>query len=390
MVNNVTGFIGPETHLDNFEMIVSNLQDHFMGKLLGLPMGMAPCYTLHSNIHLEGQQIATELLTAAGANYYMDVCLNTDRMLAYFDTSGHDDQTLREIHGRAPAPEFLEWAVQQGIFARDASGSVVRGAHWGDPRRFCESDAEFQELLSATPATYGFDSAGPRPTNTVSRESRLNQSIAREATRAELRVNDLEQITQLRILETEATSKDAHLNSPNLGSRLSARSLGQLAPEHNQVQVVISDGLSAEAVHHNMKDLLPILMDGLTGRQLRVGQPMLVRYGRVKLAEPIADRLETDLIVYLIGERPGGDALASRSLSAYLVYRLADAAVQNRAAQFSGNRAIRFEYSVISNIYSRGLPPAEAAAVIVEKVCEIVTHQAAGNRLEALLKRGKS
>ena len=102
MVNNVTGFIGPETHLDSFEMILANLQDHFMGKLLGLPMGMAPCYTLHSNITLEGQQMATQLLTAAGANYYMDVGLNTDRMLAYFDTSAHDDQTLREIHGQAP------------------------------------------------------------------------------------------------------------------------------------------------------------------------------------------------------------------------------------------------------------------------------------------------
>ena len=70
MVNNVTGFIGPETHLDNFEMIFSNLQDHFMGKLLGLPMGMAPCYTLHSQVTLEGQQMATELLTAAGANFF--------------------------------------------------------------------------------------------------------------------------------------------------------------------------------------------------------------------------------------------------------------------------------------------------------------------------------
>ncbi|HVK64453.1 MAG TPA: ethanolamine ammonia-lyase subunit EutB, partial [Polyangium sp.] len=104
MVNNVTGFIGPETHLDNFEMIVSNLQDHFMGKLLGLPMGMAPCFTLHSHITLEGQQMATQMLTAAGANYYMDVALNTDRMLAYFDTSGHDDQTLRELYGKRVTP----------------------------------------------------------------------------------------------------------------------------------------------------------------------------------------------------------------------------------------------------------------------------------------------
>ena len=108
MVNNVTGFIGPETHLDNHEMIYSCLQDHFMGKMLGLPMGMAPCYTLHSQVTLEGQQMATELLTAAGANFFMDVYLGTDRMLAYFDTSGHDDQTLREIYDLRPAPEFLE------------------------------------------------------------------------------------------------------------------------------------------------------------------------------------------------------------------------------------------------------------------------------------------
>jgi ethanolamine ammonia-lyase large subunit len=386
MVNNVTGFIGPETHLDNFEMIVSNLQDHFMGKLIGLPMGMAPCYTLHSNIHLDGQQIATELLTAAGANYYMDVCLNTDRMLAYFDTSGHDDQTLREIHDRLPAGEFLEWCVTQGIFARTSAGSIERGPHWGNVRRFCESDAEFRELVSATPTTYGFECAGARPANNVSRTVRLNQAIAREATRAELRLNELQKIASFRIIETEASSKEAHLNSPELGSRPSADSLHTLAPERNQVQVVVSDGLSAEAVHYNTKELLPVLMEGLTARQLRLGQPILARYGRVKLAEPIAECLQVDLVVYLIGERPGGDALASRSLSAYLVYRLGDAAVRDQAARFSGNPSIRFEYSVISNIYSGGLPPVEAAAVIVDKACAILNYQAAGNRLEAMLK----
>jgi ethanolamine ammonia-lyase large subunit len=389
MINNVTGFIGPETHLDDFEMIVSNLQDHFMAKLLGLPMGMAPCYTLHSNIHLEGQQITTELLTAAGANYYMDVCLNTDRMLAYFDTSGHDDQTLREIYGRKPAPEYLEWAIKQGIFGHDTSGSIVRGPHWGDPRRFCDSESEFRSLLEATPAIYGLDAAGPRASNKVSRELLLNQSIAREATRAELRADDLMddliRITPVRVLDTEATSKDAYLNSPKLGSQLSEGSLNRLSPEHKQVQVVISDGLSAEAVHHNLHHLLPVLLEGFTGCGVTTGEPLLVRYGRVKLAETIAEKLETDLVVYLIGERPGGDAQASRSLSAYLVYRLGDPSVQAEAAQFSANPEIRFEYTVISNIYSGGLPPAEAAAVIVEKVCEILKQRAAGNRLEALL-----
>jgi ethanolamine ammonia-lyase large subunit len=129
--------------------------------------------------------------------------------------------------------------------------------------------------------------------------------------------------------------------------------------------------------------LLPVLLEGFARRGITMGDPLLVRYGRVKLAEPIAEKLETDLVVYLIGERPGGDALASRSLSAYLVYRLPGPSAQMEAAQFSGNPEIRFEYTVISNIYSGGLPPAEAGAVIVEKACEILEHRAAGNRLES-------
>jgi ethanolamine ammonia-lyase large subunit len=312
--------------------------------------------------------------------------LNTDRMLAYFDTSGHDDQTLREVHTRGPAPEFLEWGLTRGIFARDARGNVSRGPRWGDPRQFCESDAELEDLKAGTPALYGLDSAGPRPANSVSRQVRLNQGVGREAIHAELRIDELQGFAPFRTVATEASSKDAHLASPDLGARLSAQSRDWLTPEHRQVQIVVSDGLSAEAVHHNMRDLLPVLMEGFAGRGLTTGQPIAVRYGRVKLAEPLADQLHCDVIVYLIGERPGGDALASRSLSAYLVYRLADPLVQRQAARFSGNPAVRFEYSVISNIYSGGLPAAEAGGVIVDRVSDILTHKAAGNRLEDLLK----
>ena len=90
-------------------------------------MGMAPCYTLHSHTILEGQQMATQMLTAAGANYFMDVCLNTDRMLAYFDTSAHDVQTLRETYGRTPAPEFAGWAVARGILRAMATATSCAG-----------------------------------------------------------------------------------------------------------------------------------------------------------------------------------------------------------------------------------------------------------------------
>ncbi len=389
MVNNVTGFIGPETHLDNFEMILANLQDQFMGKLLGLPMGMAPCYTLHSDIILEGQQMATELLTAAGAIYYMDVELNTDRMLAYFDTSGHDNQTLREIYDRKPTPEFLEWGLERGIFQRTGEGEIVRGPQWGNPRQFCGSDEELAELTGATPATYGYECAGPRPIDAVSRRMKLHQAVGREAIHAELNIDWLQQITPCRVIATTAQSKAAHLNSPESGSVLSAESAALLKPEHSQAQILISEGLSAEAIHHNLQDLLPVLLDGLNGRGVLAGQPLVARYGRVKLAEPVAELLQTDLVIYLIGERPGGDALASRSLSAYLVYRLGTGDVQEKAAAFSHNAGIRFEYTVISNIYSAGLPPIEAASLIVEKVSQILEYQAAGNRLEALLSAKK-
>ena len=384
MVNNVTGFIGPETHLDNFEMILANLQDHFMGKLLGLPMGMAPCYTLHAKIGLDGQQMATELLASAGANYYMDVGLNIDRMLAYFDTSGHDNQTLREIHGRTTTPEYLEWALARGIFRRTAAGGIERGPTWGNPRQFCESDEEFQELKDATPALYGLENAGSRPADAVSRQVRINLAVARDAVYSELREDELRRIAPFRIIETAAASKEIHLNSPSLGAQLSAQTEASLKPEPHALQIVVSDGLSAEAVHHNLPELWPVLAAGLEARKISYGRPFLARYGRVKLAETLAVKLHTPLTIILIGERPGGDALASRSLSAYLVYQITDDETRRAAAAFSGNPAIRFETTVISNIYSGGIPPLEAASVIVEKAAAILSHKAGGNRLEAM------
>ncbi len=392
MVNNVTGFIGPETHLDNFEMIAANLQDHFMGKLLGLPMGMAPCYTLHSKIGLEGQQMATEMLTAAGATFFMDVCLNTDRMLAYFDTSGHDNQTLREIYDKEPAPEYLEWALNRGIFRRNTDGDLVRGENWGNPRMFCQTNAELEDLLRVTPSVPGFlpkDHAGPRPTNDVTREIRLHQAVGRGAIQSELDILRLSRVADFRIVKTKAIDKSSHLNHPDFGAELGLATDGEdetpLNPEHNEIQIVVSDGLSADAVHHNIEELYPVLLAGLKAKGFKLGRPMLAPYGRVKLAEPIAKAIGTRCVILLIGERPGGSAIASRSLSAYLVYHLLGEDEQRRAAEFSGNNDIQFEYSVLSNIYEAGTPAVEAGSVIVEKVEQMLRCRAAGNRLESLI-----
>lgn len=378
MVNNVTGFIGPETHRDDMEMVLSNLQDHFMGKLLGLPMGMAPCYTLHADITMEGHQIATQLLTAAGANYFMDVHLTIDRMLAYFDTSGHDDQTLREVHGLEPAPAYLDWAVERGIFERDETGAVVRGPRWGDVGQF---GADVERRAERLPAAYGFENAGPRPADAVSRALRASLAVAREAIRADLDADRLGDVAFHRIASA-APDRATHLADPAAGSRLAPESLATLEAGDDDVAIVVSDGLSAEAVHHAVPELLPVLLDGLAGGGARVAAPLLLHRGRVKAAERVADALACRLVVMLIGERPGGDENASRSMSAYLVLRLSGEE-RSRAAAFSGNADVRFEYSVISNIHAGGLPPLEAGGVIARQALDILHQGAAGNRLAA-------
>jgi len=174
----------------------------------------------------------------------------------------------------------------------------------------------------------------------------------------------------------------AHFNSPSAGASLAPESIAVVASQRGSIQLLISDGLSAAAIHQNLPDVLPTIRDGLASHGLEVPQPLLARYGRVKLAEQVGELTGADLVIHLIGERPGGDASAARSMSAYLVYFLRDPEVQRQAAELSGNPQIRHEYTVISNIHPAGLPPFEAGAVIVERALEILAARAAGHRLE--------
>jgi ethanolamine ammonia-lyase large subunit len=132
MVNNVSGFIGPETLYDGKQMLRANLEDHFMGKLTGLPMGMAPCYTNHTKMDQNDQETATMLLAMAGSNYYMGVPAGDDIMLSYQDTSFHDDATLRELVNKKPAAEFFQWLQKMNIMNSD--GRLSKNA--GDPSIF--------------------------------------------------------------------------------------------------------------------------------------------------------------------------------------------------------------------------------------------------------------
>ncbi|HUJ32629.1 MAG TPA: ethanolamine ammonia-lyase subunit EutB [Candidatus Acidoferrum sp.] len=116
LVNSVVGFIGPEYLYDERQIIRAGLEDHFIGKLLGLPMGCDVCYTNHAAADQNSADNLMLLLAAAGCNYFMGVPCADDVMLNYQSTSFHDALAVRKIFGLRPAPEFLVWLEQAGIY----------------------------------------------------------------------------------------------------------------------------------------------------------------------------------------------------------------------------------------------------------------------------------
>ena len=116
LVNSVVGFIGPEYLYDERQIIRAGLEDHFMGKLLGLPMGCDVCYTNHAAADQNSADNLLLLLSAAGCNYFMGVPCSDDVMLNYQSTSYHDALAARRLFHLRPAPEFLAWLQSAGIY----------------------------------------------------------------------------------------------------------------------------------------------------------------------------------------------------------------------------------------------------------------------------------
>ena len=115
LVNTVVGFIGPEYLYDNRQVIRAGLEDHFMGKLTGIPMGCDACYTNHMKADQNDIENLAALLSSAGCTYFMGVPMGDDVMLNYQCTSFHDVASLREIFNLRPLREFELWLESMGI-----------------------------------------------------------------------------------------------------------------------------------------------------------------------------------------------------------------------------------------------------------------------------------
>jgi ethanolamine ammonia-lyase large subunit len=123
LVNSVVGFIGPEYLFDGKEIMRAGLEDHFCGKLLGLPMGVDVCYTNHAEADQDDMDALLTLLGVAGCTYIMGVPGADDVMLSYQSSSFHDALYLRRVLGKRPAPEFAAWLERMGLADRD--GNVI-------------------------------------------------------------------------------------------------------------------------------------------------------------------------------------------------------------------------------------------------------------------------
>ena len=116
LVNTVVGFIGPEYLFNGKEIIRAGLEDHFCGKLLGLPMGCDVCYTNHAEADQNDMDNLLTLLCVAGCTFIMGIPGSDDIMLNYQTTSFHDALYARRVLNLAPAPEFKSWLTKMGIF----------------------------------------------------------------------------------------------------------------------------------------------------------------------------------------------------------------------------------------------------------------------------------
>jgi ethanolamine ammonia-lyase large subunit len=127
LVNTVVGFIGPEYLYDERQIVRAGLEDHFMGKLLGLPMGCDVCYTNHAAADQNSADNLLMLLAAAGCNYFMGVPCADDVMLNYQSTSFHDALAVRRLFNLRPAPEFLAWLQAMGIYKGEGPAAIDDG-----------------------------------------------------------------------------------------------------------------------------------------------------------------------------------------------------------------------------------------------------------------------
>jgi ethanolamine ammonia-lyase small subunit len=226
-------------------------------------------------------------------------------------------------------------------------------------------------IRARTPARVLVDRVGAAYRTATQLDLRQDHAAARDAVRTELDVpSDLgaEFAARWKLFEvsTCAASKDEYLLRPDLGRTFTGEAREKIAatcPPHADLQIAIGDGLSVTAVATQVPALLPLIADQAKSRGWTLGQAFAIRYCRVGIMNEIGDILQPQVVVLLIGERPG--LATAESLSAYMAFR----------PRRGDNDAQR---NLISNIHARGVPVAAAAQRIANLASQMMRQQLSG------------
>jgi ethanolamine ammonia-lyase small subunit len=235
------------------------------------------------------------------------------------------------------------------------------------------ADAAGLALAAAsTPARIGTWRSGPRPPLEHWLRFRADHAAANDAVLREVPSELVERLGFFEV-STRASSKEEFLTRPDLGRTLSeeaAQVISKNCPRNARVQLVLADGLSSAAIEENAADFVPAFEEVLKSYGLSLSRGFFVRHGRVGIMDAIGEILDPEVLVLLIGERPG--LVTSRSMSAYMAYR-------------PSSRTIESDRTLVANIHPGGIPAIEAAAHVAGIVRDICGAKASGMRLRQAL-----
>ena len=223
-------------------------------------------------------------------------------------------------------------------------------------------------MKKTTPARIGIGRAGARPKTVSWLRLLADHAVAQDAVFVNVSEGFIKRMNLVAV-QSAAVDKEQFLTRPDLGRRLSedaVKTIMEKCIKNPQVQICIVDGLSSSAIEADIPDLLPALTQGLTSAGIKMGTPVFIKYGRVWAQDHVATLLNAEVVISLIGERPGlGTA---ESLSAYIIYR-------------PNEKTVEADRTVISNIHKGGIPPAEAGAHLVDVIKQILAAKASGVKL---------
>jgi len=228
-------------------------------------------------------------------------------------------------------------------------------------------------MRKSTPARIAIGKCGTRQKTAPYLNFLADHAAAQDAVFMDVSDEFLQKNNLLKV-QTIVKDKDEYLMKPDLGKKLNEESrklVLEKIEKGKQVQIIVVDGLSSTAIESNVSDVLPALIQGLKAENLSVGTPFFVKYGRVGIEDEIGTLLGCDVIVELVGERPG--LTTAESMSSYMVYRPSE-------------KTVEADRTVISNIHREGTPPAEAGAHMATLVRKMIDKKASGITLTELLK----